>query len=90
MTVTVPDAVAVQPAPLVTVTVYVVVDVGFTEMEAVVAPVFQRYVPPPEAVIVAVWPLQIVALVAAAAGNGLTVTVPVALTEPQPPVKGML
>jgi hypothetical protein len=51
LTVTVALAVAVQPVvALVTVTIYVVVTAGLTVNEAVVAPVFQVYVPPPVAV----------------------------------------
>jgi hypothetical protein len=44
-------------------------------MEALVAPVLQAYVPPPEAVSVVAWPLQMVLVPEiAAAGDGLTVT----------------
>ena len=41
-------------------TVYVVVEVGFTVIEAVVSVVFHRYVPPPEAVRVTGSPEQTV------------------------------
>jgi hypothetical protein len=43
----------VQPCALVTVTVYVVFELGETVIDAVVAPVLHRYVPPPDAVSVA-------------------------------------
>ena len=49
-TVTVLLVVAVHPAALVTVTVYVVVDVGEIVMEVELLPVFQAYPVPPEAV----------------------------------------
>lgn len=49
LTVTVVLAVAVQPKALVTVTVYVVVATGLTVVEDVVAPLVQRYEPPPVA-----------------------------------------
>ena len=53
---------SVQPA---------VIDAG----AAVVAPVLHKYVPPPDAVIVALWPAQIVTVagVIAGVGNALTV-----------------
>src|ERR1041385_5492265 len=47
-----------HPLASVTVTVYVVVDVGVTVIEAVVAPVLQRNDVPPEAVSVAEPPMQ--------------------------------
>ena len=56
-----------------------VVEPGVTVIEAVVAPVFQRYVPPaakPVAVIVTDEPAQIVASVIVTVGIGFTVTVP--------------
>ena len=56
-------------------------------IEAVVAPVLHKYVPPvasPVAVIVADDPLQIVALVALTVGTGFTVTVDVAVKEAHP------
>ena len=51
-------AVLVQPAALVTVTVYVVFVKGLTVIEAVDTPVLQAYVPPPEAVRVILEPIQ--------------------------------
>jgi len=59
LTVTVLEAVAVQPLAFVTVTVYVVVEPGDTVILVVVAPVLHEYVPPPLAVKVAFCPLQI-------------------------------
>lgn len=89
LTVIVVDAVAVQPLALVTVTVYGVVPTGVTVMAIVVAPVLQRYVPPPLAVSVADAPAQIVpsllvvpdvsATVIPAVGIGLTVIVVLAV-----------
>ena len=68
-------AVEVQPLALVTVTVYVVVVVGFTGIVAVVAPVFHKYVPPPAAVILPLKPLQSVEIpLILAVGVGLTAT----------------
>jgi hypothetical protein len=66
-----------QPLPSVTVTVYVVVIVGLTVIEAVVAPVLQRNDVPPEAVSVFEPPKQMdkVPQVMLHCGNGLTVTV---------------
>ena len=60
-TVTVEIAAAVHPFAAVTVTVYIVVAAGLTVMDAVVAPVFHPYVPPPDAVIVALCPVQMFA-----------------------------
>ena len=57
-TVTVAEHELLHPPALVTVTVYVVVAVGFTVMEAVVADVLQRNDVPPVAVSVAVSPTQ--------------------------------
>ena len=76
-TVTTLESIAEHPPPFVPVTVYVVVEVGFTEMEAVWAPVFHTYEEAPLAVIVAVSPLQILAAVTfnEAAAKTLTVTV---------------
>ena len=54
-------AVFEQPPALVPVTVYVVFAVGLTVMLVVVAPVFQLYETPPDAVSVAPEPLHIVA-----------------------------
>ena len=50
LTVTVTDAVAVQPAALLTVTVYVVVLAGLTVLFAVVVPLLHAYPVPPLAV----------------------------------------
>ena len=58
-TVMVDEAVPVQPFRL-TVTVYDVVEPGVTVIAAVVAPVFQEYVPPPDAVKVADAPAQMI------------------------------
>jgi hypothetical protein len=80
LTVTACAAVAVQLLPFVTVTVYVVFTEGVTVMAAVVAPLLQEYVPPPAAVKVVLAPLQITDVpVMLAVGNGLTVTVLVAV-----------
>ena len=80
-TVTVCCAVAVQPNALVTVTVYVVVVAGFTEMDAVVcAPTLHKYVPPPVAVSVTAVPLQVAAgPLIPATGSGFTVNARVAV-----------
>ena len=75
LTVTNRLAVAEQLAALVTVTVYVVVVVGDTEMAAVVAELFQLYEVPPLAVKVALAPLQIVTVAGAIAAVGLLFTV---------------
>ena len=58
-TVTVVVQVPLHPLASLTVTVYVVVDVGLTVIEAVVAPVLQRNDVPPAAVSVAEPPVQI-------------------------------
>jgi hypothetical protein len=79
LTVTVATAVPVQPAAFVPVTVYEVVLVGLTEIGLVVAPVFQEYVEAPEAVNVAVAPLQIVGELTVIVAGGLTVTVATAV-----------
>ena len=88
LTVMVVVAVAVQPLTFDTVAVYVVVVPGVTVIAAVVAPVFQEYVVPPEAVSVAEAPSQIVpsfgvpevsTTAITAIGNGLTVIVAVAV-----------
>ena len=76
-----PLPVRVQPAALVTVTVYVVVEPGETVIEEVVAPPgAQLYVYVPAgvtfAVRVALAPAQILALLTFTSGIGLTVTVP--------------
>ena len=52
-------------------------------MEEVVSPVGHRYVPPPEAEIVTMLPIQPLAPMAVALGSGFTVTVAVAdLVQP--------
>jgi hypothetical protein len=88
LTVMVMVAVAVQPLAFVTVAVYVVEILGVIMITAVVAPVFQEYVVPPEAVSVAEDPSHIVpsfgvpevsTTAIAAIGNGLTVIVAVAV-----------
>jgi hypothetical protein len=78
-TVTVTDAVPVQPL-FVTVTVYVVVTTGLTMIEAVVPPVLHEYVPPPVAVRVEDPPKQILAGAAVAVAL-TTFTVTVAQAE---------
>jgi hypothetical protein len=82
---TVTVAVAVElPQELVTVTVYVVVPVtvGVTEMEEAVCPLFHKYVPPPDALSVALFPRQMVVLpLTEAVGGKLTVTVIVVVLE---------
>ena len=57
--VTVEEAEAVHPYESVTVTVYVVVVVGVTEIPDVIPPCDHKYVPPPVAVILVELPLQI-------------------------------
>src|SRR5262245_42767751 len=76
VTITVVEHELVHPLASVTVTVYVVVDVGLTVMEAVVADVLHRNVTPPEAVSVAEPPAQIEEsdTVILHTGSGLTVT----------------
>jgi len=73
--------VPVHPAVLVPVTVYVVVALGVTVMLAVLPPVFQLYVFAPLAVNTDISPLHIadVLAVAVTVGNGLTVTLTVAV-----------
>jgi hypothetical protein len=68
----------------------VVLAIGFTVTDAVVAAVFQTYVPPPEAVSALLCPTQIVEgeALAAAAGDGLTVTVVLAVAVQ--PVEGFV
>ena len=76
LTVTVTDVAAEHPLASVTVTEYVVVADGLTEMEAVFCPLLQEYEVPPEAVSVVVSPLQMtLSPVMAGVGSGLTVTV---------------
>ena len=75
-----------HPAPVVPVTVYVVVALGVTVMLAVLPPVFQLYVVPvifELAVNTEVAPLHIAAGLADAVtdGNGFTVTLTVAVPE---------
>jgi len=92
-TVMVDDAVAVQPIS-VTVTVYEVVVPGVTVIAAVVAPVLQEYVPPPEAVRVADAPAQMMpslfvvpdVSVTAIEGTGSGFTVMVAEAVPVQPI----
>src|ERR1041385_3128263 len=76
-TVTVDEHVLVHPLALVTVTVYVVVVVGLTVIEAVVAALLQRNDVPPDAVNVEEPPTQIEGLfgVMLQVGAGFTVTV---------------
>ena len=76
-TVTVLEQELVHPCALVTVTVYVVVTLGLTVIDAVVAPVLQRKDTPPVAVSVDEAPIQIdgFAGVMLQAGSGFTVTV---------------
>src|SRR5262245_48352313 len=87
-TVTVEVALFVQPLALVTVTVYVVVDVGLAVgllIPALLNPVagVHEYVVPPVALSWAVAPTQIVAELALTTGNGFTVTVEVVVfTQP--------
>ena len=76
-TVTVPAAVAVQPAALVAVTVYVPAVV--VVIAVVVAPVLHEYDAPPVAVRVAVAPEQIAGLFTVGEGSAFTVTVPAAV-----------
>ena len=84
-TVTVALAVALHPAPLVTVTVYVVVDVGLSVIAAVVSPVLHKYVPPPLAVKVVLFPLQIIVVpVIDGVGKAFTATVTVLVVTVHP------
>jgi hypothetical protein len=60
---------------------------GLTVIEAVVAPVFHKNVPPGTlgvAVSVAEFPSQMVGLLTVTVATGLTVTIPVALLEAHP------
>lgn len=70
--------------PLVTVTVYELETVGVTEMEEVVAPVLQIYVPPPVALILAVAPRQMDDGVIVKIILGVTVTSTLAVSEHPP------
>ena len=79
---------AVQPLPLFTITVYDTPEVGVMTSAEVVIPVFQEYVPPPDAVSVALCPLQTMALpVMATVGDGLDVIVTVAVSAAQLPLE---
>ena len=76
LTVTVTDVAAEHPLASVTVTEYVVVAAGLTEMEAVFCPLLQEYEVPPEAVSVVGSPLQMtLSPVITGDGSGFTVTV---------------
>jgi hypothetical protein len=77
VTVTVTEHVLVHPLPFATVTVYVVVVVGLTVIEAVVSEVFQRNVNPPDAVSVDEPPTQMEGFeeVMLHTGSGATFTV---------------
>src|SRR4051812_19607028 len=77
VTVTVTEHVLVHPLPFATVTVYVVVVVGLTVIEAVVSEVFQRNDNPPVAVSVDEPPTQMEGFeeVMLHTGAGATVTV---------------
>jgi len=77
-TVTVALVLAVHPAALVTVTVYVVVVAGFIVIADVVAPVLQLYPVPPLAMSVVLSPSQILAEAGAIEGVGKAFTVTVA------------
>jgi hypothetical protein len=89
LTVNVLVATAVQPAAFVTVTVYV--PVVLTVMAAVVAVVLHKYVPPPLAVKVVLSPEQMELLpLIKAVGKLFTTIVPVAFTDPHPPVSGIV
>jgi hypothetical protein len=84
-TVTVTLAVALHPAPLITVTVYVVLDVGLSVIAAVLSPVLHKYVPPPLAVKVVLFPLQIAVVPAIdAGGKTFTATVTVLVVTVHP------
>ena len=90
MTVTDCDAVALQPLPLSTVTIYTVPEVGLTTSAALVAPVFQEYDAPPEALSVVVFPLQRTALpVMVAVGEAVATTVTAAVSAGQLPLETM-
>ncbi len=77
VTVTVAEQELLQPLALVTVTVYVVVTVGFTVIDAVVAPVLHRNDVPPDAVSVDEPPTQKEGLEEAMlhTGAGVTTTI---------------
>ena len=82
VTVVVPTTVVAHPARL-PLTVYVVVDAGFTVREDPPAPVFQVYVLTPDAVSVADVPAHTVAAFTVMTGAVPTVTLAVAvLTQP--------
>ena len=67
------------------------VKAGVVNVAVALKPEPQLYATPPVAVKVVVLPEQIVVVpVMPAVGSEFTVTVPVALTLPQPPVKGIL
>ena len=84
LTVTVALVTAVQPAALVTVTLYVVVVAGLTLIVAEVKPVLQVYVAPPVAVKAVLFPAQMDKLpLMDAVGAGETVTVAL-VTEVHP------
>jgi hypothetical protein len=77
VTVTVTEQVLVHPLPFATVTVYVVVVVGLTVIEAVVSEVLQRNVNPPDAINVDEPPTQMEGFeeVMLHTGSGATFTV---------------
>jgi hypothetical protein len=83
ITVTVVVTAEEEQLPFAPVTVYTVVEVGLTEIELVVAPVFHVYVVAPVAVKVAAPPEQIEAALTETVGVGLTVALYTALTVPQ-------
>jgi hypothetical protein len=68
--------IVVEQLPFETVTVYAVVVIGVTVIEAVVAPLLHKYVPPPVAVSVVDTPEQTVFVpLTVTTGVGTTVTV---------------
>ena len=81
LTVTVVAHELLHPNAFVTVTVYVVLDVGLTVIAAVVAPVLQRKVVPPDAVSVVEPPSQIDGLDGVMLHTGLSFTITVALQD---------
>lgn len=83
LTVTETLAVPVHPAAEVPVTVYVVVEDGFTTVDVPLPPELQLYVLAPEPVRVELSPLQIAAgdAEAVTVGSGFTVTVTVVVPE---------
>lgn len=82
LTITVSDVVAVHPFMSVTVSEYVVFEIGFTVMEGVMAPLLQRFEIPPVPVKVVDWPVQIsLSPVMSAMGSGLTVMVVIPVEE---------